>query len=135
MALRKFSSSEIVLTQDAAWRVLRFFWPDLSTSPGALTMEDRAFAQGLLVEAIDASYQMGFVEQLFKSFYMKVPDSYESIREMVKSFGKAALKHWFKHATGADLADPQIYESVRSRIAINFRSIWKIREQTGELIY
>jgi hypothetical protein len=54
---------------------------------------------------------------------------------MVKGFAKAALKHWLKHATRADLANPQIYESVRLTLARNFRSTWKIRQVTGELIY
>jgi hypothetical protein len=66
---------------------------------------------------------------------MKIPASWSNVEDMVKGFAKAALKHWFKHATRADLANPQIYESVRLTLARNFRSIWKIREVTGELIY
>ena len=71
----------------------------------------------------------------FKSFYMKIPASWSNVEDMVKGFAKAALKHWFKHATRADLANPQIYESVRLTLARNFRSTWKIRQVTGELIY
>jgi len=74
-------------------------------------------------------------KRLFKSFYMKVPASWSDVEDMVKSFAKAALKYWFKHATRADLANPQIYESVRLTLARNFRSAWKIRELTGELTY
>jgi hypothetical protein len=133
--LKNFEKSEIKLSQEEAWNVIRFFWPAASASPGDLTDADRSFAQGLLVEAIDGSYNMGFVELLFKSFYMKVPNSFDQIGSMVKSFAKAALKHWFKHATQADLADPKIYESVRATLARNFSTVWRIREQTGELIY
>ena len=78
---------------------------------------------------------MGYVEHLFKSFYMKVPASWSDVEDMVKGFAKAALKHWFKHATSKDLADAEIYETVRLTLARNFRSTRKIRELTGELTY
>ena len=133
--LKRFHSDEIRLTKEQAWRILRFFWPDTSILPADLTDEDRSFAQGLLVEAIDSSYHMGYVERLFKSFYMKVPASWSDVEDMVKGFAKAALKHWFKHATQADLINPKIYENVRLTLARNFRSTWKIRELTGELTY
>jgi hypothetical protein len=65
---------------------------------------------------------------------MKIPASWSNVEDMVKGFAKAALKHWLKHATRADLANPQIYESVRLTLARNFRSTWKIRQVTGELM-
>jgi hypothetical protein len=133
--LKRFNRTELMLTNEQAWRVLRFFWPDTSILPGDLTDDDCSFAQALLVEGIDSSYHMGFVNHLFSSFYMKVPTSFSSIRDMVKGFAKVALKHWFRHATGADLKDPKIYESVRATLARNFRSVWKIRQTTGELTY
>ena len=68
-------------------------------------------------------------------FAVKIPASWSNVEDMVKGFAKAALKHWLKHATRADLANPQIYESVRLTLARNFRSTWKIRQVTGELIY
>jgi hypothetical protein len=133
--LQHFEEKDILLTQEQAFRVIRFFWPDASVVPSALSSTDRAFAQALLIEAIDASYKMGFVEHIFNAFYGKVPRSFKDIKDLVKDFAKAAMKHWFKHATGADLRDPQIYEMVRVDIARNFRSTWKIREQSGELTY
>jgi hypothetical protein len=135
VALRRFAPEEIRLSNEQAWRVLRFFWPDTSILSGDLTQADLSFAQALLVEAIDSSYHMGYVEHLFKSFYMKVPASWSDVEDMVKGFAKAALKHWFKHATSKDLADAEIYETVRLTLARNFRSTWKIRELTGELTY
>ena len=133
--LQRFSGSNLLLTQEQAWKVLRFFWPDMGTSPGTLTEYDRSFAQGLLVEAIDGSYNMGFVDHLFQAVFMKTPASFDDIKDIIKTFAKAALKHWFKHAMRSDLNDPEIYESVRESLARNFRSAWKIREQTGELTY
>jgi len=135
MSLQRFGESEIKLNQHDAFSALRFFWLEPGLSPQQLTVEDRGFAQALLVEAIDRSYEMGFVEILFRSFYGKIPASFSSVRDMVKAFAKAAAKHWFKHATRKDLEDPQIYESVRRKIAVNFRSVWRIRIETGELTY
>lgn len=54
---------------------------------------------------------------------------------LTQEFAKKAMKHWFKHATGADLEKPEIYESVRVNLARSFRSCWKIRQITGELDY
>ena len=133
--LRHFSESELKLTQQDAFRVLRFFWLEPGLLPQQLTAADRSFAQALLVEAIDRSYEMSYVEALFRNFFGKIPVSFAAVEDMVKSFAKAAAKNWFEHATAKDLDNPQIYESVRSQIAYNFRSVWAIRVETGELIY
>jgi len=133
--LKRFTVPEIRISRDQAWKILSFFWQDVQIGPSDLTEDDLSFIQGLLVEAIDSSYNMGFVDHLFRSFYMKVPTSFGSIRDMIKAFARSALKLWFKHATEADLKDPQIYENVRLTLARNFRSVWKTREATGELTY
>lgn len=135
MNLQHFGESEIKLSQQDAFSILRFFWLEPGLLPQQLTIQDRGFAQALLVEAIDRSYEMGFVEILFRNFYGKIPTSFSAIRDLVKSFARAAAKHWFKHATGKDLEDPKIYESIRCKIAVNFRSVWKIRLETDELTY
>lgn len=135
MSLKHFSPSELLLDRAEAARVIGFFWPDQSVSAPNFTTEDRAFAQALLVEAIERSYDLSYVELLFKSFYMKVPASFDSVRKMVQKFAREALKIWFKHATPADLLHPEIYESVRSTLSLRFKSVWKIREQTDELTY
>ena len=130
--LRRFERDEVVLTQDQAFQVLRFFWPDVSVNPGALTVEDRGFAQALLIEAIDASYRMGFVEAWFRS----LAKMGSGLKAVIKAFGKAALEHWFKYATRTDIMDdPRIYEIVRLTVVRNFRTVWRLRESTGELIY
>jgi hypothetical protein len=133
--LKRFSASELLLSQERAWRVLRFFFPGINVPPGSITDDDRNFAQGLLVEAIDRSYAMGYVERLFSSFFMKVPASFGDVAGLLKDFGKAALKHWFQHATGQDLRDPKVYESIQLTMRRSFRSTWSIREQSGELTY
>jgi len=135
MSLRHFTESEVKLSQQDAFRVLRFFWLEPGVPPSQLTIADQGFAQALLVEGIDRSYDMGYVELIFRSFYGKIPTSFASIADMVKSFAKVAAKHWFEHATGKDLESPKIYDNVRNQLAINFKSVWQIRVQTGELIY
>ena len=67
--------------------MLRFFWIEPGVLPGGLIEIDRAFAQGLLVESIDSSYHMGYVEHLFSSFYMQVPTSFGDIKDMLKEYG------------------------------------------------
>jgi len=133
--LKRFKSDEIYLDQEQAWRVLRFFWPNTNIPPGSLSETDRAFAQGLLVEAIDGSYHMGFIEIIFRTFAYKVATSFGDLKDMIKEFLKQATEHWFKHATRKDLKDPKIYESVRVTLARNFRTVWDIRIASGELTY
>ncbi|MDB5373880.1 MAG: uncharacterized protein JWP04_2522, partial [Belnapia sp.] len=124
-----------ILTREDAYAVIRFFWHDPGMLPDAFTEADVNFAQGLLVEAIDATCAMGYVEIIFDNFFMKVPRDLNNLLGMLKKVAKAAAKHWWKHATDKDLADPKIYETVRVSLARNFRSTWDIRKATGELIY
>ena len=66
--LKHFGSSDIKISQEHAGSILRFFFPDQPISPGQLTTEDVGFAQALLIEAVDASTEMGYVELLFNKF-------------------------------------------------------------------
>ena len=77
-------------------------------------------------------------ENIFNSFFMKIPDSWSSVQDMVKDFAKEATKDWFEHAKDHDLLHPQIYENVRKQMFANFRSIWEERwnpESRGLLTY
>ena len=140
--LRLFSPSELKLSNDQACQVLKFFFPNIPFYPpffpSSLTPADCCFAQALLVEAIDRSYQMKQAENIFNSFFMKIPDSWSSVQDMVKDFAKEATKDWFEHAKDHDLLHPQIYENVRKQMFANFRSIWEERwnpESRGLLTY
>jgi hypothetical protein len=68
--------------------------------------------------AIDASYAMGYVEQLFRT----VANPGGGLKAMSKKLAKRFSQHWFKHARQSDLEDVRIYDSVRSRIALSYRS-------------
>jgi hypothetical protein len=95
-----------------------------------LADDDVAFAQALFLEAIDESYAMGYGPGVIRGLY-----SFDSIKDMIQDFVKAAARNWFTHARGEDFAHPKIYESIRVTIAVNFKSVWAIRVQTGELTY
>lgn len=130
--LKKFSGSDIVLSNQEAWQVLVFFFGgNASISPGALTDNDRSFAQALLLEAIDASEDMSWIEALFRSAMKLRPD----VKDILKSMAKQFVKTWFKHATKGDLEDPTIYEAVKSSLTRNWRSAWAIRVQTDSPVY
>jgi len=72
----------------------------------------REFAQGLLVEAVDASFALGFIESLMGS----VMNPGINIKNIFSKFSKKAIKHWFKHATASNLMNIKIYEAVRRDI-------------------
>jgi hypothetical protein len=122
VTLRGFGESELILGEDQTREVLKFFFATSADHKliDSLTVSTalRAFTQGLLVEAIDASYAMGFVEILFRS----VSNSTKNALKIIKDFGKRAAKHWFKHATARDLFDVKVYESVRVSLGRSFKT-------------
>ncbi len=98
----------------------------------ALNDGDVEFAQALLVEAVDASSELSYVKILADKTSSPVPD-FGFIKDLAKAFCRQAYTNWFRHASGEDLSDPQIYEIVRRTISLNWRSVWSIRIATGEL--
>jgi hypothetical protein len=135
VALRHFTPAEIVITREQAARILRFFFPGQPLGPHTLNDEDISYAQALLIEAVDASTEMGYVQILFDNAFMKVPADLSFIKDIAKAFAKQAAKNWFRHASGKDLSNPQIYESVLKTISWKQGTTWQIRMQTGELTY
>jgi hypothetical protein len=130
--LKHFKGDEIKVSREDARKILVFFFGNNVPAAESLTDDDVSFAQALLLEAIDKSYAMGYVEAAFRSFYMKVPTD---IEEMIKDFVKQAAKNWFDHAAGKDLSNPKIYDSVRVMISNNFSTTWGIRMNGGDLTY
>ena len=135
MPLRRFSPEEIVLSANDAYMVLKFFFQSTSLKPTELTDEDRAFAQALLLDAADRSYELGYAQILMEKFLMASPRSLEGVKDLLKEFIKEAAKHWWKHAKQTDLREAKLYMVVVNQLRRNFRSIWAIREQTGDLSY
>lgn len=133
--LKQFTDRELVINQAEAASILEFFFGGPPLSPNAVTNDDRKFAQALIVEAINASFQMGFVAALFKST-AKVPSGPKAV---IKKFLSESAKHLWKYRSREDLQEmmkePVIYESVRATLARSFRMAWSVRIQTGSLMY
>lgn len=122
VGLRKFNHDELIFDKEETIIILQFIFKGYISEARLKTLDvtdnAREFAQGLLVEAVDASYAMGFIEAIFKT---SVNPSVGA-RKILKKFGKKALKQWFKHANPKDLLHVKIYEIVRKQLADNFRT-------------
>lgn len=118
--LKHFKKDELVFDELETRQILIFFFPSEPQFIESMPVDDkvREFAQGLLLEAIDTSYEVGFVEALFRS----VANPSQGMKKIIKKFAKKSLKHWFKHATHRDLMHPKIYDFVRSEFGRRFRS-------------
>jgi hypothetical protein len=122
VGLRKFNQDELIFDKVETIIILQFIFRGYVSEARLKTLNVtdhvREFAQGLLVEAVDASYAMGFIEAIFKS---SVNPS-AGAKKILKKFGKKALKHWFKHASPKGLLHVKIYEIVRKQLAVNFQT-------------
>ena len=131
--LRRFSPSEVFLTTEDTRNVIKFFWPSKGL-PSTITPEDKAFAQALLIEAIDKSYAMSWVRAIFDSAFMKVPGSPRSL--LTKAIKLAIKLGWLRYKKGrVDPLKVKIYQSIRNTLARNFKTPWELRLNTGQLIY
>ena len=122
VTLRNFSEKELIFDEAETKDILKFFFQHLRQriEAAAITTELRNFAQGLLVEAIDATYALGYIEIVWRT-------SYNPGLGMMKAFSKVgskAAKHWFKHATQQDLLKAKISSRVRDKLAHSFASVF-----------
>jgi hypothetical protein len=118
-----------------AHAILSWVFGSVSVNAKQLTDEDRCFAQAMLMEMLDASFAMGFVEALFKAAAKLPSGPKKVIVTFLKGAGKNLVKYKDKDDLKKMMDDPQIYKSVLVTLGRNFKSVWKIREQAGELIY
>jgi hypothetical protein len=120
--LRHFSRAEIYLSEMEAGEILTFF--GLSTSGIAIELQDREFAQALLVEAIDASNEMGIISSLFSS--SANPTS--SVRSIITQFVAKSMLRWFRtERSSAPPYERTIYASIRNTLCRNWRTAWECR--------
>jgi hypothetical protein len=130
--LKHFKKDEIYLTEEDAAKLLKWLFGS-DGFPRQLNDRDIEFAQALLLEMIDMSYAMGYVQAIFDAFFMKVPGD---IEEMVRDFAKKAAKNWFDHATSQkDLSKAKIYADVKSTVVWKYRSVWGSRDENGNITY
>ena len=125
--LREFNDDELLFNAQDTALILKFiFEPKDHSKINTLDIDNhfRGFAQGLLLEAIDASYAIGFTEILVQSLYGKgkMLRPKGGVRKIIKQFARKASMHWFKHATASDLSDIKIYDFVSKELARRFRS-------------
>lgn len=122
---QEFRESELLFDEKETRAVLEFFFPTdrIQIYKASITNELRAFAQGLLVAAIDASYAMGYVEIIFKS----TANPASSVKSVINKLVRKGAQYWFKNRRGGQsLSDVKIYESVRVQLSRSFRSPFQI---------
>jgi len=120
--LRKFQKNELLFDESETIIILKFiFKPSDHSLIESLPMNDqlRGFAQGLLLEAIDASYAVGFIHAIFES----TTNPTQGARKIILTFGKKAAIHWFKHASVNDKQKVKIYGFVRDNLARSFKVV------------
>ncbi len=130
--LRQFSTEELLFNEEETRTVLKFiFKPTDHDLIDSLPMTDylRGFAQGLLVEAIDASHAIGYVQGLFRS----VKNPVKGALKILKTFGKNASQNWFKYASVTDLQNAKVYNFVLDFIAKEFRKPLRLLLTKNEL--
>lgn len=121
IGLLQFPPEEIIFDDEEIKQVLLFFFPgrEASLDSFVMTHKMREFAQGLLVEAVDASYALGFVEAIFKGAYAQPG---KAAKAFLRTFALRAYNKWFKHAKPADLANLKIYVRIRDQLRVNFET-------------
>lgn len=112
------SDDNVVLSEQEAKEVFVFFWPQKKQTIGKMSagINERRYAQALLIVAVDASYLMGFVEQLVDVLLRRKPGT--SIQTLVKKLTRKYVKHWWEHVTQENLSDAKVYDTVRQTTAL-----------------
>ncbi|MEC8012282.1 MAG: hypothetical protein VX185_16115 [Pseudomonadota bacterium] len=130
--LRNFSDSELIFDDEQTRLILQTIFKNHLDVVDMLSIDRkvRNFAQGLLLETIDASYSMGYISTLTDSLIQ--PSL--SVRKVLSDFRDGALMHWFEHATRKDLLSIKIYETVRRQLELNFSPFLKMLAQGGSVL-
>jgi hypothetical protein len=118
VTLRNFSEHELIFDEAETKDILKFFFQHHKQRIDAaiVTIALRNFAQGLLVEAVDATYALGYVEILLTTFY----NPGGGMKKALMKAGRKAARHWFKHATDRDLHNAKVAETVRRQLSYAF---------------
>ena len=105
--LKSFLPSELVFDDEETKDVLKFFFRTDSRFIDQATVSDnlRNLAQRLLIEAIDASAAMSWMEIAFR--WSVNPGS--GVKKALAKLGRKAATKWFKHYKGTDLVNAKIF--------------------------
>ncbi len=130
--LKHFTPDELIVDRAEAWKILVwFFGGNSGITIGDLTDNDMSFAQALIIEAVDASEDVGWIYTLWRSTVTPPKDLGSLFKKLVRNL----VKEWLKHSKPKDFDDPTIYTMVKNTLTRNWRSAWSIRIQTGDPVY
>lgn len=121
MYLRKFQKSELLFNEKETKEILKFIFsgtPKAQVDAMTVTDEVRGFAQALLLEAIDASFKIGFIQSLWES----TVNPTAPIKDVLLKAGKGFASHYFHHATKSDLRKIKVYELVVKALSLKFKT-------------
>ena len=133
MTAKLKKQSKIVLKPADAHAIITWLFGKSSVKAKDFSKEDCGFAQALLIEMIDASFAMGFVDALFRAAAKLPQGPKKVIMTFVKGAGKNLVKYKDKDDLEKMMKEPVIYNATKVSLARNFKSVWAIRESTGEL--
>ena len=124
IGLRHFATGELVLPPLAAWEVLRFFFPGdvAGVSPEDLSVDDRLFAQALLVAALDETRALGVIEG--PDEVPLVAAGWIRIRPIVARVVARGTGAWFAFEVPADGDAARVHETARAAVSIRYRAAW-----------
>ncbi len=113
--------ANLIYNEDETRRILKFFWPLLSSQFDGLTIGNdvRRFAQTMLIAAIDGTYAVGYIAGLWDTLTRAITHPNGNIADLARRLARNFIRHWWRHATQQDLEHPRIYDSVRNSIAYN----------------
>lgn len=126
--LSQYRTMGIVISQRDAYDILRLYFGSPMPPIRAIDDNDRRFAQALVVEAAEATAQIGMLEALWRTA------SSPTVKPMgvLKTAAKSVLKYLNRPTSVQDAVDSPKYEMVMNSIAYKCRSIWAIRIQTDD---
>ncbi len=133
--LRPFARGQVVLSRPEAREVLRFLFPlDRLPDEKELTEADLAFAQGLLVEAVDEERRLRVEEP---------PEELPAAERVAAGWGHAAralaaaLKRFdpaWQSRPVIEGLEAELSEQARAGVSTRFRALWLARLLGAPLI-
>jgi hypothetical protein len=118
------SDDELIYDETETRQILSFFYPGSANQITAIQVDNEArrLAQTMLIAAVDGSYAMGFVDDLFATLTSVIKRPNRSLKALGAKLARKFVTRWFKHATQSDLQDFKIYETVRVDVARTLRT-------------
>ncbi|MEH6533654.1 MAG: hypothetical protein V7735_20230 [Photobacterium frigidiphilum] len=124
MQLKKFKPSELHFNETETRDILIFFFPSsqLTIKETPIDNKLRELAQGLLLEAIDASYKVGLIQGLWEA----TVNPREQLRKVILKLVRKTASHMFHHAKAKDLRKIKVYDFVVKALNLKFKSMLEL---------